>query len=112
MLVLLLCRDLPHGLCPLPQIPSQYFTPSPPGDLLPTGQILSVKGTPYDFTRPVPVRKEYQRANGGPYKGFDLNYVMPDPAGSMEPVWWKPGQNPQASFFLALLWPQTSRCLI
>ena len=44
-----------------------------------------------------PIRKDYAKANGGPYKGFNLNYVMPDPAGSLEPVWWKPGMNPQVS---------------
>lgn len=46
-------------------------------------------------TAPTPIKKDYLKANGGPFKGFDLNYVMPDPAGSLEPVWWKPGQNPQ-----------------
>jgi hypothetical protein len=77
------------------QIPSLFYTPSPEGSLLPTGQILSAKNTIYNFTQPTPIRKDYAKANGGPYKGFDLNYVMPDPAGSLEPVWWKPGVNPQ-----------------
>lgn len=77
------------------QIPSLYYTPSPQGSLLPTGQILSVRNTIYDFTQPKPIRQDYAKANGGPYQGFDLNYVMSDPAGSMDPVWWKPGQNPQ-----------------
>jgi hypothetical protein len=85
-----LCCDVPCL-----QIPSLYYTPSPQGSLLPTGQILSVRNTIYDFTQPKPIRQDYAKANGGPYQGFDLNYVMSDPAGSMDPVWWKPGQNPQ-----------------
>ena len=102
------------------QIPSLYYTPSPEGSLLPTGQILSAKNTIYDFTQPRPIRKDYAKANGGPYKGFDLNYVMPDPAGSLEPVWWKPGVNPQVGtappFLLRILllfwcWRHHSRCV-
>jgi hypothetical protein len=77
------------------QIPSVYYTPSPQGSLLPTGQILTVRNTIYDFTQRKAIRQDYLKANGGPYKGFDLNYIMPDPAGSLEPVWWTPGQNPQ-----------------
>lgn len=61
------------------QIPSLYYTPSPEGSLLPTGQILSAKNTIYDFTQPKPIRKDYAKANGGPYKGFNVNYVMSRP---------------------------------
>lgn len=81
----------------LVQIPSQYYTPSPPGDLLPTGKILSVKGSVYDFGAPKAIGRDVERANGGPFKGFDLNYVMPDASGSMQPVWWTPGTNPQVA---------------
>lgn len=33
------------------QIPSQFYTPSPKGSLLPTGQILTAKSSIYDFTQ-------------------------------------------------------------
>lgn len=50
------------------KIPGQYFTPAKSGELLPTGEIHGVKGTVYDFTKPVAVRKRYLLANGGPFK--------------------------------------------
>lgn len=81
----------------LVQINSGYYTPSPPGDLLPTGQVFAAAGTIYDFSKPRRIGADVAAANGGPYRGFDLNYVMPSPAGSLEPVWWKSGVNPQTA---------------
>jgi hypothetical protein len=54
------------------------------------GTVASVQGTIYDFRKPTPFRKNYAQANGGPHKGFDLNYVLIKPLG--------PNANPQAKY--------------
>jgi len=66
------------------------FTPSDPGELYPNGTVASVEGTIYDFRKTTPFRKNYAKANGGPHKGFDLNYVLIKPQG--------PNANPQTKF--------------
>jgi hypothetical protein len=50
------------------RIPSNFYTPSLPGQLLPTGQIFRVKGTPYDFTNSRKIGTKLQAADGGPFK--------------------------------------------
>ena len=40
---------------------------------IPTGELASVKGTPYDFTTPQQIGK---RLHGAREKGYDLNYVI------------------------------------
>lgn len=42
--------------------------------LIPTGELKSVKGTPYDFTTPQPVGTRVHSLPGG--FGYDLNYVI------------------------------------
>ncbi|WP_439882565.1 aldose epimerase family protein [Pontibacter sp. MBLB2868] len=42
--------------------------------LIPTGELKSVKGTPYDFTTPQPVGPRVNTLPGG--YGYDLNYVI------------------------------------
>lgn len=49
---------------------------------LPTGRVLAVGGTPFDFRRPKPIGRDIeavceQLANG---RGYDHNYVLDDPA--------------------------------
>jgi aldose 1-epimerase len=56
---------------------ADYFTPVNE-DLIPTGEIRAVKGTPFDFTKPKPIGrdidvKDPQIAIGG---GYDHNFVL------------------------------------
>lgn len=78
------------------QLPSQYYTPAD-ATLLPTGQVFAVAGSPYDFSSPTAIQKNYLRANGGLHRGFDTNYVMPggESSGRAQPVWWLSRVNPQ-----------------
>jgi aldose 1-epimerase len=53
-----------------------FYTPAD-GELIPTGEIRSVAGTPYDFRSPRRIRPE------GEFSGYDTNFVLapfPDPA--------------------------------
>ena len=43
--------------------------------LIPTGEIKSVKGTPYDFTEPMLIGKRIGELKGKP-GGYDINYVI------------------------------------
>jgi aldose 1-epimerase len=44
-------------------------------NLIPTGEIKSVKGTPLDFTTPATIGSRFDRLTGEP-KGYDHNYVL------------------------------------
>ena len=58
-------------------IPADYYTPSD-SQLITTGEIRSVAGTPFDFTRPTPIG----RRMGEIPPGYDCNFVLrqgPDP---------------------------------
>ncbi|MCL1814903.1 MAG: galactose mutarotase [Treponema sp.] len=52
------------------------------GDLIPTGKLLPVTGTPFDFTAPKPIGRDYEAACGGdsiaPGKGYDHCFVLDD----------------------------------
>lgn len=59
------------------QLNASYFTPTSE-DLIPTGEIASVKGTPMDFTQPKEIGKESD-ADFEPLKiagGYDHNWVL------------------------------------
>lgn len=61
------------------QINGDKYTPVD-GGLIPTGEVVSVKGTPFDFTKPKAIGKDInveneQLALG---KGFDHNFVIKD----------------------------------
>jgi aldose 1-epimerase len=43
--------------------------------LIPTGEIKSVKGTPYDFTVPAPIGSRFSQLRGNPI-GYDDNFVV------------------------------------
>ena len=45
-------------------------------ELIPTGGLAEVSGTPYDFRKPTRIGKRLSEANGGTEKGYDLNYVL------------------------------------
>lgn len=53
------------------QIAAAHYTPVD-ADLIPTGEILAVAGTPFDFETPRPIRLEQ---DGGPF-AYDHNWVL------------------------------------
>jgi aldose 1-epimerase len=53
---------------------SDFYTPVN-GQLIPTGEILRVAGTPFDFTRPTAIGSRF-RALGGKPQGYDHNYIL------------------------------------
>lgn len=63
---------------------ADFYTPVDEG-LIPTGEILSVKGTPFDFTTPQPIGHGFDKLNNVP-KGIDHNIVLRGVAGEMHPV--------------------------
>ena len=48
-------------------------------DLIPTGEIKPVKGTPMDFTKPMPIGSRIKQVQGG----YDHNYVLNSSDGSL-----------------------------
>jgi aldose 1-epimerase len=44
--------------------------------LIPTGEIVPVKGTPWDFSTPTAIGARIQDVPGGPPVGYDHNYVL------------------------------------
>jgi aldose 1-epimerase len=56
-----------------------------PGDPTPTGEVKTVKGTPFDFTTGKAIGKHLQAAGGAPV-GFDLNYVVNGEPDKLRPV--------------------------
>lgn len=65
-------------------IPASAYTPVD-GDLIPSGEIVPVAGTDFDFTTPRPIR------SGNPHTGYDHNFVLsmspattPRPAARLE----------------------------
>ncbi|KAJ0975250.1 hypothetical protein J5N97_017215 [Dioscorea zingiberensis] len=47
-------------------------------NLIPTGQISTVAGTPYDFLKPMTVGSRIKEVG----KGYDINYVLDSPIGN------------------------------
>jgi aldose 1-epimerase len=62
-------------------IAASRYTPA--DDLLiPTGQILPVKGTPFDFTAPTPIGARIETVPVAPPVGYDQNFVLDKPRSS------------------------------
>jgi len=55
-------------------IPATHYTPST-ADSIPTGEILPVKGTPFDFTSPKLIGDRFAQLESDPI-GYDNNYVL------------------------------------
>ncbi|MGA2867174.1 MAG: aldose epimerase family protein [Verrucomicrobiota bacterium] len=53
---------------------ADHYTPAN-AELIPTGQIKPVKGTPMDFTRPQPIGARFSQLSGYPV-GYDNNFVL------------------------------------
>jgi aldose 1-epimerase len=52
--------------------------------LIPTGELKSVKGTPYDFTRPHTIGSRIKELKGeGKPGGYDINYVLNSGGGKL-----------------------------
>jgi aldose 1-epimerase len=56
------------------QLDADRWLPDAPSGV-PSGEIASVKGTPYDFTRPTPLGARIGQAGGEP-PGYDLCYLL------------------------------------
>jgi aldose 1-epimerase len=55
------------------QLTADKYTPTD-AELIPTGKIVPVAGTPFDFTKPTPIGQRLKQAGGDPI-GYDLNLV-------------------------------------
>jgi aldose 1-epimerase len=51
-------------------------------NLIPTGEVAAVKGTPFDFTKPKPIGQDIRAAGGDPV-GYDHNLVLRSQNGSL-----------------------------
>ncbi|GJN31637.1 hypothetical protein PR202_gn00069 [Eleusine coracana subsp. coracana] len=54
------------------RIVASAVTPVTPGDLIPTGKIMPVVDTPFDFREPAAVGSRIEKVKGG----YDINYVL------------------------------------
>jgi aldose 1-epimerase len=55
-------------------IPAETYTPTD-GDLIPTGEILPLKGTPMDFTQPTRIGDRIEQLKPKP-GGYDHNFIL------------------------------------
>lgn len=62
------------------------YTPAD-ATLIPTGEIASVAGTPFDFTSATPIGERIQKIKADPV-GYDLNYVLDSGGGKLAPAAW------------------------
>jgi aldose 1-epimerase len=56
------------------RLAADYYTPAD-AELIPTGQIAPVKGTPLDFSTPQPIGSRFSQLRGDP-TGYDNNFVL------------------------------------
>jgi aldose 1-epimerase len=68
----------------LMMINADKYTPTD-DTLIPTGEIKSVKGTPFDFTTPTPIGAHIKEIKADP-QGYDLNYVLNGESGKLRPA--------------------------
>jgi aldose 1-epimerase len=54
---------------------AKNFTPTDT-TLIPTGEIKSVKGTPFDFINPKPIGQDIEPLFAQPHRGYDHNFVL------------------------------------
>jgi aldose 1-epimerase len=62
---------------------ADQYTPGDP--MVPTGRVVPVTGTPFDFTQAKPIGRDVQAAGGTPV-GFDHNFVVRGEPQAMRPV--------------------------
>jgi aldose 1-epimerase len=63
------------------QIEADQYTPVDDA-LIPTGELKSVKGTPFDFTTPHAIGERIKEVGGDPV-GYDHNFVLRQPRGTI-----------------------------
>ncbi|XVE83818.1 hypothetical protein DITRI_Ditri16bG0117900 [Diplodiscus trichospermus] len=63
------------------QIFASHYTPVD-SQLIPTGKLLPVKGTPYDFLKPNTIGSRIKELP----KGYDINYALDGPPGKLKKV--------------------------
>ena len=63
-------------------------------ELIPTGEIANVEGTPFDFRKPTVIGARFEQVGGNPI-GYDHNFVLDrtdrekvPAAKAMDPVKW------------------------
>lgn len=56
------------------QINADHYTPVD-ADLIPTGEVKAVKGTPFDLTKPIKIGTHFSELKGSPI-GYDHNFVL------------------------------------
>jgi aldose 1-epimerase len=71
-----------HILDEILYLPAERYTPVD-ATLIPTGEILPVKGTPLDFTKPTAIGARIAEMKGNP-GGYDHNYVLSNKAGEFK----------------------------
>lgn len=79
------------------EIAAKFYTPAD-DTLIPTGKIVPVAETPFDFTKRKAIGKDIKKAGGDPV-GYDLNYVLDK------------GQTERAEFAARVTEPKTGRVL-
>lgn len=78
---------------------AERYTPTDE-ELIPTGKIASVKGTPLDFTTPTRIGERIDQLKPRP-NGYDHNYVLG--AGTSEPRLWARLSEPQTGRVMEVL---------
>lgn len=66
------------------KIDADRYTPVDSG-LIPTGELASVEGTPFDFRSGEKIGARIEQTGGDPY-GYDHNFVLNGTAGTLRPV--------------------------
>lgn len=66
------------------QMMADQYTPVDAG-LIPTGELASVTGTPFDFTAAAKIGSRIEQTGGDPY-GYDHNFVLNGDAGTLRKV--------------------------
>jgi aldose 1-epimerase len=76
-----------HASGTIAQQQLQLFATSytPATDLIPNGSILPVQGSPFDFTQPKPIGRDWAVAGAAPV-GFDQNWVVDGDPHGLRPV--------------------------
>lgn len=82
------------------QIFTDRYTPAD-SELIPTGEIASVKGTPLDFTEPRKIGERIEQLRPQP-NGYDHNYMLP-PSTDGKPVLAARAKDPRSGRVLEVL---------
>jgi aldose 1-epimerase len=73
------------------ELNADHYTPAD-AQLIPTGQIAPVKGTPLDFTKPMPIGARIEQA----LPGYDHNFVLNGPVKNNAPAFAARALDPES----------------